>query len=131
MPYSQKVMDHYKNPQNVGFFDKDDLNVGTGIIGSPSCGDVLKLQIKVNNSTGIIEDVVFKTFGCGSAIASSSLVTTILKGRHIDKALEIKNTDIATELSLPKVKNHCSVLAEDAIRAAIKDYKDKQVERVS
>jgi nitrogen fixation NifU-like protein len=131
MPYSKKVIDHYENPRNVGAFNKDDLNVGTGIIGSPSCGDVLKLQIKVNRDTEIIEDVLFKTFGCGSAIASSSFLTEIIKGRHIDDALTVKNTEIAAELQLPQVKNHCSVLAEEALSAAVKDYKSKQLSKIS
>ena len=123
MAYSEKVIDHYENPRNVGSFDKSEENVGTGLVGAPSCGDVMKLQIKVNN--GVIEDARFKTFGCGSAIASSSLLTEWVKGRTIDEALEIKNTDIAHHLALPPVKIHCSVLAEDAIRAAIQDYKSK------
>ena len=126
MPYSEKVLDHYDNPRNVGSLDKNDPSVGTGIVGAPECGDVLKLQILVNPDTGMIEDARFKTFGCGSAIASSSLATEWLKGRTIDQALEIKNTDIVKELSLPPVKIHCSVLAEDAIRAAVHDYKKKQ-----
>lgn len=124
MAYSKKVIDHYENPRNVGSFDKDDVTVGTGLVGAPACGDVMKLQIKINN--GMIEDAKFKTFGCGSAIASSSLLTEWVKGKTVDQALEIKNTDIADELALPPVKIHCSVLAEDAIRAAIKDYKNKQ-----
>jgi len=125
MAYSDKVLDHYNNPRNVGSFDKKDPSVGTGLVGAPECGDVMKLQIKVNPSTGIIEDAKFKTFGCGSAIASSSLATEMLKGRTVDEALEIKNTEIVNELSLPPVKIHCSVLAEDAIKAAISDYKKK------
>ena len=126
MAYSNKVLDHYNNPRNVGSFDKADVNVGTGIVGAPECGDVMKLQIKVDPVTGRIEDAKFKTFGCGSAIASSSLATEWLKGKTVDQALAIKNTDIVTELSLPPVKIHCSVLAEDAIKAAIADYKKKQ-----
>ena len=125
MAYSDKVLDHYNNPRNVGSLDKRDANVGTGLVGAPECGDVMKLQIQVDPVTGIIEDAKFKTFGCGSAIASSSLATEMLKGRTIDEALEIKNTQIVNELSLPPVKIHCSVLAEDAIKAAISDYKKK------
>jgi nitrogen fixation NifU-like protein len=125
MAYSDKVLDHYNNPRNVGSFDKKDPNVGTGMVGAPECGDVMKLQVKVNPETGIIEDAKFKTFGCGSAIASSSLATEWLQGKTVDQALEIKNTDIVTELALPPVKIHCSVLAEDAIKAAIADYKNK------
>jgi nitrogen fixation NifU-like protein len=125
MAYSNKVIDHYENPRNVGTLDKDDKTVGTGLVGAPACGDVMKLQIKVNNE-GIIEDAKFKTFGCGSAIASSSLVTEWIKGKNIDDASAIKNTEIAKELVLPPVKVHCSILAEDAIKAAIKDYKEKQ-----
>jgi nitrogen fixation protein NifU and related proteins len=125
MAYSDKVLDHYNNPRNVGSFDKKDPNVGTGMVGAPECGDVMKLQVKVNPETGIIEDAKFKTFGCGSAIASSSLATEWLHGKTVDQALEIKNTDIVTELALPPVKIHCSVLAEDAIKAAIADYKNK------
>jgi nitrogen fixation NifU-like protein len=125
MAYSEKVVDHYENPRNVGSFDKGDDHVGTGLVGAPACGDVMKLQIKVN-AQGIIEDAKFKTFGCGSAIASSSLVTEWVKGRHVDEAGTIKNTQIAEELALPPVKIHCSVLAEDAIKAAIRDYKEKQ-----
>ena len=124
MAYSEKVVDHYENPRNVGSFDKSEDNVGTGLVGAPACGDVMKLQIKVNDK-GIIEDARFKTFGCGSAIASSSLVSEWVKGRHVDEAMTIKNTQIAEELALPPVKIHCSVLAEDAIKAAIKDYKEK------
>ena len=124
MPYSDKVLDHYENPQNVGSLDKNDPRVGTGLVGAPACGDVMKLQIKISDD-GIIEDVKFKTFGCGSAIASSSLITTLVMGRHIEEASLIKNADIARELDLPPVKIHCSVLAEDAIKAAIKDYKNK------
>jgi nitrogen fixation NifU-like protein len=126
MAYSDKVLDHYNHPRNVGSLDKQDTGVGTGLVGAPECGDVMKLQIKVNPSTGVIEDAKFKTFGCGSAIASSSLATEMLKGRTVDEALEIKNTMIVSELSLPPVKIHCSVLAEDAIKAAIADYKQKQ-----
>jgi nitrogen fixation NifU-like protein len=125
MTYSDKVLDHYEHPRNVGSLDKADPNVGTGIVGAPECGDVMKLQIRVNE-LGVIEDAKFKTFGCGSAIASSSLATEWVKGKTIDEALEIKNTDIVNELSLPPVKIHCSVLAEDAIRAALKDYREKQ-----
>ena len=125
MPYSDKVIDHYKNPRNVGSLPKDDPNVGTGLVGAPECGDVMKLQIKVNPVTQVIEDAKFKTFGCGSAIASSSLATEWVKGKTIEEALKIKNTDIVRELSLPPVKIHCSVLAEDAIRAAISDWKKK------
>src|SRR3954471_2439906 len=126
MPYSDKVLDHYNNPRNVGSLDKGDPNVGTGIVGAPECGDVMKLQIKVNPETQVIEDAKFKTFGCGSAIASSSLATEWMKGKTVDEAMAIKNTDIVEELALPPVKIHCSVLAEDAIRAAIKDWKNKQ-----
>src|SRR4051794_37382829 len=126
MAYSNKVIDHYENPRNVGSLPKDDKNVGTGLVGAPECGDVMKLQVKVNPETGIIDDAKFKTFGCGSAIASSSLATEWLKGKTVDEALAIKNTDIVTELALPPVKIHCSVLAEDAIKAAINDYKSKQ-----
>ena len=125
MAYSDKVLDHYENPRNVGSMDKNDPSVGTGMVGAPECGDVMKLQIKVNPATGMIEDAKFKTFGCGSAIASSSLATEWLKGKTVDQALEIKNTDIVSELALPPVKIHCSVLAEDAIKAAINDYKAK------
>lgn len=126
MAYSDKVLDHYNNPRNVGSLDKSSTDVGTGMVGAPECGDVMKLQVKVNPETGIIEDAKFKTFGCGSAIASSSLATEWLKGKTVDQALEIKNTDIVNELALPPVKIHCSVLAEDAIKAAIGDYKSKQ-----
>ncbi len=126
MAYSDKVLDHYNNPRNVGSLDKSRANVGTGIVGAPECGDVMKLQISVDDETGIIEDAKFKTFGCGSAIASSSLATEWMKGKTVDDALGIKNTDIVNELSLPPVKIHCSVLAEDAIKAAIGDYKKKQ-----
>jgi nitrogen fixation NifU-like protein len=125
MAYSDKVLDHYNHPRNVGSLDKKDPNVGTGLVGAPECGDVMKLQIKVDPSTGVIEDAKFKTFGCGSAIASSSLATEMLKGKTVDEALQIKNTEIVNELSLPPVKIHCSVLAEDAIKAAIHDYKQK------
>jgi nitrogen fixation NifU-like protein len=128
MAYSNKVIDHYENPRNVGSLPKDDLNVGTGLVGAPECGDVMKLQVKVNPETGVIDDAKFKTFGCGSAIASSSLATEWLKGKTVDQALAIKNTEIVAELSLPPVKIHCSVLAEDAIKAAIADYKKKQSE---
>jgi nitrogen fixation NifU-like protein len=124
MAYSEKVLDHYENPRNVGSFNKDEENIGTGMVGAPACGDVMKLQIKVNDD-GIIEDAVFKTYGCGSAIASSSLLTEWVKGKSLDEAKAIKNTDIAEELALPPVKIHCSVLAEDAIHAAIEDYKGK------
>lgn len=126
MAYSDKVLDHYENPRNVGSLDKNDPNVGTGMVGAPACGDVMKLMIKVNDS-GIIEDAKFKTYGCGSAIASSSLVTEWLKGRTIDEAYAIKNSEIAEELALPPVKIHCSVLAEDAIKAAVADIKAKQL----
>ena len=125
MAYSKKVLDHYENPRNVGTLDKGDSSVGTGLVGAPACGDVMRLQIRVSDS-GLIEDAKFKTYGCGSAIASSSLVTEWVKGRTIDEALEIKNIEIAKHLSLPPVKIHCSVLAEDAIRAAIEDYKAKK-----
>ena len=125
MAYSDKVLDHYNNPRNVGSLDKADPSVGTGMVGAPACGDVMKLQIKVNPETRIIEDAKFKTYGCGSAIASSSLVTELLKGKSLDQATAIKNSDIAEELALPPVKIHCSVLAEDAIKAAIKDYEVK------
>ena len=126
MAYSASVVDHYENPRNVGSFDKNDPTVGTGLVGAPACGDVLKLQIKVNEATGVIEDARFKTYGCGSAIASSSLVTEWVKGRTLDQALTIKNTEIAQELSLPPVKIHCSILAEDSIKAAIEDYRNKR-----
>jgi len=125
MAYSDKVLDHYERPRNVGSLDKNSPNVGTGMVGAPECGDVMKLQVKVNPETGVIEDAKFKTFGCGSAIASSSLATEWLKGKTVDQALEIKNTDIVNELALPPVKIHCSVLAEDAIKAAISDYRKK------
>jgi nitrogen fixation NifU-like protein len=124
MAYSDKVIDHYENPRNVGSFDKNDTTVGTGMVGAPACGDVMKLQIKVGEN-GIIEDAKFKTYGCGSAIASSSLVTEWLKGKTLDQAGQIKNSEIATELALPPVKIHCSILAEDAIKAAVIDYKEK------
>jgi Fe-S cluster assembly scaffold IscU len=127
MAYSDKVLDHYNHPRNVGSLDKSSPHVGTGMVGAPECGDVMKLQVKVNPETGVIEDAKFKTFGCGSAIASSSLATEWLKGKTVDQALEIKNTDIVNELSLPPVKIHCSVLAEDAIKAAISDYKTKHI----
>ncbi len=126
MSYSDKVIDHYNHPRNVGSMDKKDADVGTGLVGAPECGDVMKLQIKVNPQTNVIEDAKFKTFGCGSAIASSSLATEWVKGKTVDEALAIKNTEIVKELALPPVKIHCSVLAEDAIRAAIGDWKKKQ-----
>jgi nitrogen fixation protein NifU and related proteins len=130
MAYSAKVVEHYENPRNVGSFDRGDDSVGTGMVGAPACGDVMKLQIKVNPETGLIEDAKFKTYGCGSAIASSSLVTEWVKGKSLDEALTIKNTHIAQELALPPVKIHCSILAEDAIKAAVSDYKAKNaVER--
>ena len=125
MAYSEKVVDHYENPRNVGSFDKGDDSVGTGMVGAPASGDVMKLQIKVNPETGLIEDAKFKTYGCGSAIASSSLVTEWVKGRSLDEALTTKNTHIASELALPPVKIHCSILAEDAIKAAVADYRKK------
>ena len=124
MAYSEKVLDHYENPRNVGSFNKEEKNVGTGMVGAPACGDVMKLQIKVGDN-GVIEDAKFKTYGCGSAIASSSLVTEWVKGKTLDQALDIKNTAIAEELALPPVKIHCSILAEDAIKAAVEDYKKK------
>ena len=124
MAYSDKVIDHYENPRNVGSFDKGDDNVGTGMVGAPACGDVMKLQIKVSEA-GVIEDAKFKTYGCGSAIASSSLITEWVKGKTLDEALSIKNSEIAEELALPPVKIHCSILAEDAIKAAVSDYKTK------
>ncbi|KLT72522.1 scaffolding protein [Neisseria arctica] len=127
MAYSDKVIDHYENPRNVGSFDKNDDNVGTGMVGAPACGDVMKLQIKVNEA-GIIEDAKFKTYGCGSAIASSSLITEWVKGKSLDEAMAIKNSEIAEELELPPVKVHCSILAEDAIKAAVSDYKKKKGE---
>ena len=129
MAYSNKVLDHYENPRNVGSLDKNDPNVGTGMVGAPACGDVMKLQIKVNEETGIIEDAKFKTYGCGSAIASSSLVTELLKGKTLDEASTIKNSAIAEELALPPVKIHCSVLAEDAIKSAIADYTKKKTQK--
>ena len=125
MAYSDKVIDHYENPRNVGSFDKGDDTVGTGMVGAPACGDVMKLQIKVDPATGLIEDARFKTYGCGSAIASSSLVTEWVKGKSLDEALTIRNTQIAQELALPPVKIHCSILAEDAIKAAVQDYRTK------
>ena len=125
MAYSDKVIDHYENPRNVGTFDKDDSDVGTGMVGAPACGDVMRLQIKVNDQ-GIIEDAKFKTYGCGSAIASSSLITEWVKGKSLDDALAIKNSQIAEELELPPVKIHCSILAEDAVKAAVADYRKKQ-----
>jgi Fe-S cluster assembly scaffold IscU len=128
MAYSDKVIDHYENPRNVGSLPKDDANVGTGLVGAPECGDVMKLQVRVNPETGVIDEAKFKTFGCGSAIASSSLATEWLKGKTVDQALAIKNTDIVNELALPPVKIHCSVLAEDAIKAAIADYQKKREE---
>ncbi|OON62075.1 Fe-S cluster assembly scaffold IscU [Massilia sp. KIM] len=130
MAYSDKVLDHYENPRNVGAFDKGDDAVGTGMVGAPACGDVMKLQIKVNDQ-GLIEDAKFKTYGCGSAIASSSLVTEWVKGKSLDEALAIKNTQIAEELALPPVKIHCSILAEDAIKAAVADYKAKHADKVA
>jgi nitrogen fixation NifU-like protein len=128
MPYSEKVIDHYENPRNVGSMSKDDPNVGTGIVGAPACGDVMKLQLKISDE-GVIQDAKFKTFGCGSAIASSSLVTEWVKGMTVDQAMEVKNTAIVEELNLPPVKIHCSVLAEDAIKAAIADFKKKRATR--
>ena len=125
MAYSEQVLDHYENPRNVGKMDEADAHVGTGMVGAPACGDVMRLQIKVNNE-GVIEDAKFKTYGCGSAIASSSLLTEWVKGQHIDAAAQIKNTEIAEELALPPVKIHCSVLAEDAIKAAVRDVREKQ-----
>jgi nitrogen fixation NifU-like protein len=125
MSYSEQVIDHYENPRNVGSFDKEEKNVGTGIVGAPACGDVMKLQIKVNPDTGVIIDAKFKTYGCGSAIASSSLVTEWVRGRTLQEAEQIRNTEIAQELSLPPVKIHCSILAEDAIRKAIEDYRNR------
>ncbi|MHB1926736.1 MAG: Fe-S cluster assembly scaffold IscU [Leptospirillum sp.] len=127
MAYSDKVIDHYNNPRNMGSFDKSEENVGTGIVGAPECGDVMKLQLKINDA-GVIEEAKFKTFGCGSAIASSSLATEWVKGKTVDEALQIKNTDIVQELNLPPVKIHCSVLAEDAIKSAINDYKTKKTQ---
>ena len=125
MAYSEKVIDHYENPRNVGSFEKDDPTVGTGMVGAPACGDVMKLQIKVDNDTGIITDAKFKTYGCGSAIASSSLITEWVKGKTLDEAGSIKNSEIAEELALPPVKIHCSILAEDAIKAAVNDYRNR------
>ena len=125
MAYSDKVVDHYENPRNVGSFDKSDPSVGTGMVGAPACGDVMKLQIKVDNDTGIITDAKFKTYGCGSAIASSSLITEWVKGKTLDEARTIKNSQIAEELALPPVKIHCSILAEDAIKAAVDDYRNR------
>lgn len=125
MAYSEKVLDHYENPRNVGSFDKNDTDIGTGMVGAPACGDVMKLQIKVDTATGIITDARFKTYGCGSAIASSSLVTELVKGMTLEQAGTIRNTQLAEELALPPVKIHCSILAEDAIKAAIEDYKAK------
>ncbi|MBP6902630.1 MAG: Fe-S cluster assembly scaffold IscU [Burkholderiaceae bacterium] len=131
MAYSDKVIDHYENPRNVGSFDKGDDDVGTGMVGAPACGDVMKLQIKVNPATGLIEDARFKTYGCGSAIASSSLVTEWVKGKSLDQALSIKNTHIAEELALPPVKIHCSILAEDAIKAAVDDYRARHADEAA
>ena len=131
MAYSEKVVDHYENPRNVGSFEKSDDTVGTGMVGAPACGDVMKLQIKVNPVTGVIEDARFKTYGCGSAIASSSLVTEWVKGKTLDEAASIKNSEIAQELALPPVKIHCSILAEDAIKAAVSDYKQKHGQAVA
>ena len=128
MAYSDKLINHFENPQNVGSLDKNDDNVGTGLVGAPACGDVMKLQLRINPETGVIEDAKFKTFGCGSAIASSSLVTTMVKGRTIDEAETIRNVEIARELELPPVKIHCSILAEDAIKAAIADFRAKKTE---
>ena len=128
MAYSEKVVDHYENPRNVGSFGKDEAGVGTGMVGAPACGDVMKLQIKVDEH-GVIRDARFKTYGCGSAIASSSLVTEMVKGMHIDTAQNIKNSEIAAELALPPVKIHCSILAEDAIKAAVADYRNKQSDK--
>ena len=125
MAYSDKVVDHYENPRNVGSFAKDDVDVGTGMVGAPACGDVMKLQIKVDQATGLITDAKFKTYGCGSAIASSSLITEMVKGMTLDAASAIKNSEIAQELALPPVKIHCSILAEDAIKAAVEDYRSK------
>lgn len=131
MAYSDKVIDHYENPRNVGSFDKGDESVGTGMVGAPACGDVMKLQIKVDDTTGIITDAKFKTYGCGSAIASSSLVTEWVKGKTLDEAGTIKNTQIAEELALPPVKIHCSILAEDAIKAAVEDYRKKHATNIN
>ncbi len=129
MAYSNKVIDHYENPRNVGTLDKEDASVGTGLVGAPACGDVMRLQLKINPDTDVIEDAKFKTFGCGSAIASSSLVTEWVKGKTVDEAMALKNTQIVEELNLPPVKIHCSVLAEDAIKSAIADFRKKQSER--
>jgi nitrogen fixation NifU-like protein len=129
MAYSEKVIDHYENPRNVGTLDKDDPNVGTGLVGAPACGDVMRLQLRVNPETNVIEEAKFKTFGCGSAIASSSLATEWVKGKTVDEAMALKNTDIVQELNLPPVKIHCSVLAEDAIKSAIEDFRKKQAEK--
>ena len=131
MAYSDKVIDHYENPRNVGTLDKDDPSVGTGLVGAPACGDVMRLQLKINPETEIVEDAKFKTFGCGSAIASSSLVTEWVKGKTVDEALALQNTQIVEELNLPPVKIHCSVLAEDAIKSAIADFKRKKAERAA
>jgi nitrogen fixation NifU-like protein len=131
MAYSDKVIDHYENPRNVGTLDKEDEAVGTGLVGAPACGDVMRLQLKINPETDVIEDAKFKTFGCGSAIASSSLVTEWVKGKTVSEAMELKNTQIVEELNLPPVKIHCSVLAEDAIKSAIADFRRKQAERRS
>lgn len=131
MAYGNKVVDHYENPRNVGSLDRQAKNVGTGLVGAPECGDVMKLQVQVDPQTQVIEEVKFKTFGCGSAIASSSLVTEWLKGKTVDEALKIKNTDIVQELSLPPIKIHCSVLAEDAVKAAIEDYRAKNMSDAS
>lgn len=129
MPYSEKVIDHYEHPRNVGTLDSDANDVGTGMVGAPACGDVMRLQIKVDDKTGIIEDAKFKTYGCGSAIASSSLVTEWVKGKTLDEAVALKNSEIAEELALPPVKIHCSILAEDAVKAAIADYRAKQAKK--
>ena len=131
MAYSEKVIDHYENPRNVGTLDKDDPSVGTGLVGAPACGDVMRLQLKINPETEIVEDAKFKTFGCGSAIASSSLVTEWVKGKTIDEAMKLQNTQIVEELNLPPVKIHCSVLAEDAIKSAIADFKKKKADRAA
>lgn len=129
MAYSEKVIDHYNNPRNVGSLDVNDETVGTGLVGAPECGDVMRLQLKINPETGVIEDAKFKTFGCGSAIASSSYATELIKGKKVDEAMDIKNTQIVEDLNLPPVKIHCSVLAEDAIKAAIADYQKKQEQK--
>ena len=131
MAYSEKVIEHYENPRNVGTLDKEDPNVGTGLVGAPACGDVMRLQIRVNPETGVVEDAKFKTFGCGSAIASSSLVTEWVKGKTLDEAMTLKNSQIVEELSLPPVKIHCSVLAEDAIKAAIADFRKKRADKAA